>query len=111
MNKLVIGTVAVLALACLPGSNAYATDLTLGTPGIVGIANGLAGDTGPGEAGLAQAILDLTGLGTAANCGSPARPCKSSSLLDYSSTIIGAGVQGGEHAVDVPAGWQDALGK
>ena len=66
---------AVLGFACVSSSNASADPMTLATPGVVGTLDGKIGSSNETiELGIAQAILDLVGLGTVspAGCITPA---------------------------------------
>jgi hypothetical protein len=87
--------------------------LTINDPGVVGTVKGLAGDTGPQEAGFAQHLLDLpanTVNESYAIAPNPAHIYNTSST-DYTGTIIGPGVQGAAGDYTVDAGWQYALAK
>src|SRR5436190_18784862 len=81
---------AVLAFGCFLSSNASATTMTLATPGVVGTLDGKIGNSNPTtELQIAQAILDLVGLGAVSptGCITPANCYKSSTVKDYSATL------------------------
>ena len=80
----------VLMFACVLISNASASTMTLATPGVVGTLDGKIGNSNPTtELEIAQAILDMVGLGTVSptGCITPENCYKSSTVKDYSSTL------------------------
>lgn len=87
--------VFVLPLAC--GSNVYGASITLDDRGVVGIADGRAGDN-PGStsmAAVAQEILDLSPAGHEGDCGTTVEPraCEAGTFFDYAGTLVGNGVK------------------
>lgn len=89
------------------------------SPGIVGTVEGFAGDNpGSDAAVFAQKLLNVTGLSTTWNdSGDSYRQYVTSSVYDYSGTILGAGIKtdvldnkdGG--AIYIAGGWDFAIAK
>ena len=103
----------VLAFACVASSNASAGPMTLATPGIVGTLDGKVGSSNETiELGIAQAILDLVGLGAVspAGCITPDNCYMSSTVFDYSGTLSNP-VQSGAGDNTVNPGFAFVLAK
>jgi hypothetical protein len=106
---------AGMALAMAVSSSAFA--LAIIDVGVVGVADGVAGDNPGNDADdIAQAILDIVGASTTTTCFSPGRECQTGTV-DYTDTIIT--VLGGKTNVPddgsdpivIPSGYQYAIAK
>jgi hypothetical protein len=120
MKKLVIGIVAVVALACVLAPNASAGPLTLSTPGVVGIYS--LNETNPNsdpvtETAIANQILALGANATLFNAAPGGTPSEYlTGPVDYNG-VLNLGLQGAACAdfpstcFVIPAGTLYALGK
>jgi hypothetical protein len=109
MKHTAIARAGLAALGLVLCTNLHAIDFTnplsLSQEGVVGTKDGVAGDTGPEEAAVAQAILNLTQ-------GQVLGDYKANTAFDYSGVIDGSSAfKDADGIGGISAGWDYVLAK